>query len=1214
MKTRYIVLGILLSAALSLSARIYTTGEDIYVNVKQSDAVGDWSKDGAKIFFYLWQSTSTTTNLWLEASHVPGGNESIVKAYKVTIPSTAAGWYDRVIIVRGTAAGWSTATKWNQTSDIDIPDNSDCNCNMLNIFDPSESNKWSIYSPSAEGIGTVAAGETADEIHVCAAAAGDPISLRPKLNSTKTGYLYDDVIAHAWYYSMDGISWSAASTFAGTARDEEFYLDKDLFATLPNPIPAGGVYYFLYSTIPAGRHLVHVLPDAEGCVLDCSITSFETAISAVNADNNTFTLDGMVAFGEPDGQLVIECQGKSVTISSPRSPQSFSLPLVPAATTNGVQYTATARFTGNTSCETSIVFDVPNAKQALETVTIDTLTGDPLTLIPSDADPANDYVWIVNGVENKKADGQPQNYAVPAFSTAGTQTYIYKEFYPISGSMDDMMSNGNYESTTGYGTYGAVSTISDYNYWGYFDEAAGYSFYSDTLAGGRNPNKLKENGFAVVKNAHCFSSSYATVEAHEGSNFALFDAATGAAGGNKKAWYANTTNNPNLKLKKGTTYVLSFWAANINNYGEMDNAARFQFRIEYNGHTWNSAVLDLSKPEFRNNIWHQHSETFYADEDCDEVTISVVNLNTNTLHIGNDFALDDIQFHPISSVSRVVKSQQQFVVTAHEPTVDVFTATVQPVACGGTDYTVAMHVEYQNPNGRLIIKDNTTGAEYPYTLPAVAYDTPAALNDNIVITTNEPTHEWEAYFEDWTTAKKTATTVIPGFPSIEVKNFVFSAPGCTDLTSTLTFDIAYTYQQGTLRYWVDGLPAQTAAYSVADKTEQQLVGLNFAGIPADGKAHTLHVLFDGANSCAKDSLTVVPYSPVISNVAVSGVPATVTCPTQEYPATVTITTPYDATGHEFTVRYDDGGAQSLTIAATGTTTTAVLTLHDIGGAAQYITVAYTDAPACAIQSTDALTPPTRISCDKDEATICEGETYTWKGMTYSRPVGIDTITNPANVYDTLLLTVNATPRISIGTVAMTCDNAGEVRIPVTVTHGAPDSYDIELDGVHYAGMADGTDIVFTPTAMESGEYTANITAGEGQCETTASFRFTIALSGQMYSKWTDVLFIDNHDHSYTGYQWYADGSAIANENQQYLYRPEGMSGQPTLFHCRLTTTDGKTLYTCPMTFDEVPRSAETTPETAPAQVIRTYQVGPHVQIVQTIEGERIQTRKIIIHE
>ena len=75
-----------------------------------------------------------------------------------------------------------------------------------------------------------------------------------------------------------------------------------------------------------------------------------------------------------------------------------------------------------------------------------------------------------------------------------------------------------------------------------------------------------------------------------------------------------------------------------------------------------------------------------------------------------------------------------------------------------------------------------------------------------------------------------------------------------------------------------------------------------------------------------------------------------------------------------------------------------------------------------------------------------------------------------------------------------------------------------------------------------------------------------------------------------------------------------MSGQPTLFHCRLTTTDGKTLYTCPMTFDDVPRSADAAPDSAPTQVIRTYQVGPHVQIVQTIEGERIQTRKIIIHE
>ena len=113
---------------------------------------------------------------------------------------------------------------------------------------------------------------------------------------------------------------------------------------------------------------------------------------------------------------------------------------------------------------------------------------------------------------------------------------------------------------------------------------------------------------------------------------------------------------------------------------------------------------------------------------------------------------------------------------------------------------------------------------------------------------------------------------------------------------------------------------------------------------------------------------------------------------------------------------------------------------------------------------------------------------------------------------------------------------------------------------------------------------------------------------------TDVLFIDNHDHRYTGYQWFADGNAVSGETQQYLYRPEGLSSQPTLFQCRLTTTDGKTLYTCPMAFDDVPRSADATPETAPAQVIRTYQIGPHVRIVQTIEGDSVQTRKIIVYE
>ena len=1190
---KYIVLGLLMSMAVGVSARNFTKGEEIYVNAQQDF---DWSIANAKLYLYFFNSSGNT---WLDLTQENG------KIYKAVFSAASA--YDNVIVVRKNPANashdWTGV--WNQTADINIPN--DWNC--IDDFGDA-THRWKMYAPAVDKISAYASQMTAEKISVCPESAGDAFSLKTHLNSTKTNYDYSQVHGHGWYRSTNGSTWTSIDSHAGKVRDGEKNIDT--LITLPSPIPASGIYYYLHSCQPTGRRLIQVKPDAPKCALDCEITSFETAISAVNADNNTFTLDGMVAFGEPNGKLVIECQGKSVTIDAPASPQSFSLTGVPAATTNGVKYTATAHFLGNGACSQSITIQVPNAKEAMEVIHRDTLTGETIQLIPQDADPANDYVWIVDGVEYKKADGQAQTFIVNPFSADAEKIYIYKEFYPISGTMDDMMSNGNYEDATGYGAYGAASTISDYYFWGRFPETTDtqINFYKNLSV---NPDGLNSNGFAVVQNSHNFAPSYATVRARQGSSFALFDADTGEQGGNKKAWYATTANNPNLKLKKGTTYVLSFWAANINNYGEMDNAARFKFRIEYNGHTWESRVLDLSSAEFRNNIWHQCSQTFYADEDCDNVTISVVNLNTNVLIIGNDFALDDIQFHAISSVSRVVKSQQQFVVKAHEPKVDLFTATVQPVNCDGTNYTIAMHVEYQNPNGQLIIKDKTTNTEYPYTLPAVAYDTPATLNQNIVITTDEPIHEWEAYFTNWTTAKKTTTTLIPGFPAIEAKNFTFSEPTCTDLTTTLTFNLDYTYQQGALTYWVDGMAPQTATYFTADKSQQTLAGLTFTGVPADGKdTHTLHVRFDGPNSCVKEyALPTVPFSPVITSVTVTAVPATVLCPDTEYPITVEMVTPYDASGRNLILTYDDNGNKDTTIVATGTKTTATLLLHTIAGAAQVITAAYTTSPTCTTTST-MFTPPTRISCEKMDTTICEGQSVMWMDNTYAGHVGqTDTITNPVNVYDTLILTVNALPKITIGNIAMTCDQANEVRMPFVITSGNPDTYDIEVDGSHFAGTIDGSDLVFNPM-MTPGDYTATIAVSEAAsgCETMISISFTIAISGQMYSKWTDVLFINNGAGLYKAYQWYKDGIAMPGEIQQRLYNPKGLSGTAVRYHCQLTTATGETLYTCPMTFDETPRSADNTPATS-TQVIRKYRVSPHVYIIQMEIDGAIKTKKIL---
>ena len=1239
--TRYIVLGLLMTLALNLSARMYEVGEQVYVNVLQSGVDGnDWSKDNAKLFLYFFQSTDNTKSVWVPLSPIESGS----KVYVGTMPSNIEPWYDLVSVVRksstGTAGNWND--RWNQSCDINIPnnynpdDNTGCDCNFLNEF-YSKNNlddncvvdrDWKGYAPTASSLASAAAiaagGVTMEQISICPNDLGGPFSLRVKLNSSKTDYVYSNVKGHGWYMSFNGTTWTEVTPgTTGTPLDgvdAEIDINKN---QLPSTYTGGIMYYYLHSSIPSGRRLIQLNTNSTSCDLDCEITAFETAVSNVNADDNTYTLDGMVAFGQANGNLVISCEGKSITITAPKSPQAFSLQGVPAATTSGVTTTAIAYFVGDqTNCSKIITINVPNATEAVAVVNVDSLTGKSFTLTPKDYDPANTYVWLANGDTIK---GAPQVLVINPYGKDSTTTYTYKEYYPASGSMDDIIENGDYEDATGYGTYKQQSTISDNDFWGIYNNSSSQMDFYDTCS---LASDKKSNGFAVVRSAYNFYPTYAKVTAKSGNNFALFDAATGAAGANKKAWYATTATSSNLKLQNGTTYVLSFWAANINNYGEMDNAAKFKFYIEDISNPANpvkldsSEVLDLSLAMYRNNLWHQCSKTYTAKADCNNVRISVVNLNTNTLNIGNDFALDDIQFHPISTVSKVVKSQQQFVVTSHEPKVDAFTATVVPLDCDAAPkYTVKMHVEYENPNGRLIIKDQTTNTEYPYTLPAVAFDTKTNLDEDIVINGLTPaTHTWNVYFENWTTAQITGiTTDAPVVPTIDTATVSFTEPGCTDLTTALSLDLKYTHQQGQMRYTITEMSGDSTASTTTSDSEQTLNTLLYAGIPADGKVRHLRVWFDGANSCDKTyTLPAAPFSPVITSVAVVA-PATVLCNAADYSATVTITTPYDATGRNLKLFYE---GKDTTFAATGTTTTVPLLLTTIDGTSMTIDAAYEATPACLTTST-AFVTPTFLGCSKLDTTICEGNTVNWMGGTYPTTpyIGTDTFTSG---YDSLILTIKALPRITVGTVSMVCDSASEVRIPFTVSTGTPDTYDIAVDGVHYAGKVIGSDLVFSPTSMVAGDYTATLTVSETGlgCESTVTSSFTIALSGHLYSKWTDVLFVSNADGRFVSYQWFADGVAMPGETMQRLYDPKGLAGTTTLYQCRMNTTDGKTIYTCPQTFDDAtPSRTQDTGSSAPIKKIYdtmgrpvngTPARGIYI-VVMEIDGEQV-TSKMLIHD
>lgn len=1351
--TRYLLVALLATLALSINARMYEKGEDVFVNVDQSGMTDvesanrfDWSVDNAKFYLYFFQSTNSSNVEWVALSPVTNGSKVYHGSLQATHP-----WYDHAIVVRKNPAKpdakWDDGV-WNQTCDMPIPDNSDCDCNYLEKFTCKDGvDKWqNLYAPPASGVAAFANRETADEIHICPSALDGPISLRPKLivETDTIYYDYDEVRAHAWYMSTNGgTSWTAKDALSGHPRSDEDYIGKDLFDQLPTSLPTSGLYYYLYSTKPKGRRLIHIKADAPTCELDCSITAFETAASAVNADDNTYTLDGMVAFGDAQGKdLVVECDGKSVRIANAdlKSPQSFSLHGVPAATTDGVTTTAKAYFiksTGSRSCEKEITINVPNATQATEVVTLDSLTGKTIVLTPKDYDSNNAYVWLTKDVKTGEVDtikNASQVLELTPFAHDSSVIYIYKEFLPAPGSMDDLMKddNGKYEAADGYGTYGQKSEMSDYDFWGRFTSKI--NFYADTLPGSTiNPQKLNSNGFAVVRNANDFAPTYAKVAAHQGSQFGLFDAATGKKNSGKKAWYAETGNNPDLQLKKGTTYVLSFWAANINNYGEMDNAARFQFIIEDITNPSNpkrlaeSDILDLSVPEYRNNLWHQCAKTYKAEANCDKVRISVVNLNPRNLIIGNDFALDDIQFHPISSVSRVVKSQQQFNVTTHEPKIDTLIATAMPMGCDANQYRVAVQVKYKNPYGKLVLRDLTADQEYKFDVTGT-FEEAKTFNTDLYLPVGNPrTHTWDAYFENWPNVFKEDTTKAYVVPTIAVRDLAFSTPSCTEDETTLTFKLDYTYQQGELSFRVDNLPKKTANFSARDETLRTL-DLSLT-IPADSTGgHKLYVLFNGTNSCSLDTLLPIePLSPKIDKVEItSTVPDKVTCSTTEYTIDVKVTAHYAATGEQIVLLYDDNGVDKVSAPFTlnGKEATTTITVSNIGNGSHSIEAAFDKrrecqttlgtqytAPAVAqIQQFDVqvstlpcgkeeysvsgtvtfdmpdgdlivwyddahqtrianatspapftitgmtaqgdhltlkawltgsattacekvsneFTAPERTDCPKDVAVICEGEDYLWERHNHrytaaELPVGVDTF---AIGYDSLFVTVNAVPHIAVKRAeVVVCDDETQVRIPISILNGQPSDFSVEVNGSQETGVLDiagDTALIFPLNNLAAGDYSAAITSREAGALCTSQVvraYFTVSISGQMYSKWTDVLFINNKDGLYEGYQWYEDGKEMEGEILQRLYNPNGLPG---VYYCRLLTKDGRFVTTCPQAFDEVKpsRNENTTPQQVRAittydtmgrPISNTLQKGIYI-VFEEMESGETRARKIAVYE
>lgn len=98
----------------------------------------------------------------------------------------------------------------------------------------------------------------------------------------------------------------------------------------------------------------------------------------------------------------------------------------------------------------------------------------------------------------------------------------------------------------------------------------------------------------------------------------------------------------------------------------------------------------------------------------------------------------------------------------------------------------------------------------------------------------------------------------------------------------------------------------------------------------------------------------------------------------------------------------------------------------------------------------------------------------------------------------------------------------------------------------------------------------------------------------VYTKWNDVLFVDNGGNSqgfergdFVAYQWYNEGAAIEGEMGQWMRTKGAPQGR---YYAEITTKDGKKVFSCPAEFETLPQSE---PEN-PHQVVKS---GPRKYLV-----------------
>ncbi len=949
------LLCLLCAIPVQADTRTYGSGEKLYFRQYPSDWswFGDDLGSGNHVFAYFYGSGDPKWSN--EATVYKGG------ILQVTIP---AGTWTHVILTRQkySTPDWGNVYedggKTQKTRDIPLANYA----GYIHNFNQSgvDGEWWHWVSTTAaptpssasitchdyDGTHTIAC----EKIDVCQQSidAGDLFSLMPVWKSDKSDYNY--VEPHVW------LKWDASvNTWIPISDDWGEYTES-----LAN---VDHVYYYLWTGDNTTERFIHL--NRVSCAVTCNITSFEYVKTPVNVNDSTFALEGSVAFTQAAGKLLISYGDSVLEIATPESPQVFSLKGLKA---DGKTDHLIAKFEDDGSCKADSIVTAPEPTSGI--VDYDSkldpshyspshetyIHGTNVTLTPSVL-VTDSFAWTDSkgAIKYSSRTGGDNHYTVSGFEHDTTLILYYTEFNDPPIVDDNMMGNGYYENTTTADENTTTSqyvATSDYKYTGVW---GGLNSKHDVYDNGYS----NENGlFGITDNANTFWKRMAHISPKKGDYLAVFDGDDDEA----VAWRASTARNPHLTLQKGTTYMFSFWVANVNNYGEMinqgnKNGAVLQFKINYtdtNGDPHEAYLgeeIDLN--DYIDNLWHQNSSTFTSDVDANTVTISVVDKNAAGISIGNDFALDDIRFRAVSIQSGTVRTREQFMVKYVEPKTEPVNLRVEWVtkpACGKDTCTLKVSFRYPNitmHDIKLTLKDLTIGAG--------SYGT---LVDNVTIgktpiVGNPDSTDYVCYFTSGTYAGATsnakiladgkkhsfkATLVVkdvkdvdhgdytnasdlqaPAIPELVIKRCEVIAPSCGYTTYNLEVDVDYTAQSGAdLNYYIDDVKKSTRTidYEVSSRSK---TGVSLPSLPADGKEHTLKVTTGHRLDCTDTKKFKAPMANTISAFAVEPIQPDCDVETYNLRATWTVTKPADGVYDALMIKVGTATPYEIPITASNAT-------------------------------------------------------------------------------------------------------------------------------------------------------------------------------------------------------------------------------------------------------------------------------------------------------